>query len=58
MLPVHQPFKMPGRPVRVGGRPARVILSPMLGEHTEQVLSDWLGLSAQAVAALKADGAL
>jgi crotonobetainyl-CoA:carnitine CoA-transferase CaiB-like acyl-CoA transferase len=30
----------------------------MLGEHTEQVLSDWLSLSAQAVAALKAEGAL
>jgi len=30
----------------------------MLGERTEQVLSDWLALSAEAVAALKADGAL
>jgi len=30
----------------------------MLGEHTDQVLSEWLGLGAQAVAALKAEGAL
>jgi crotonobetainyl-CoA:carnitine CoA-transferase CaiB-like acyl-CoA transferase len=30
----------------------------VLGEHTEQVLSEWLGLSGEAVAALKADGAL
>jgi hypothetical protein len=30
----------------------------MLGEHTEQVLSEWLGLSARAVAALKAEDAL
>jgi hypothetical protein len=30
---------------------------PRAGRQTEQVLSDWLGLSAQAVAALKADGA-
>ncbi len=30
----------------------------MLGEHTEQVLSDWRGLRAQAVAALKTAGAL
>ena len=29
-----------------------------LWESTEQVLSEWLGLSAEAVAALKADGAL
>jgi len=56
--PVHRPFKMPGWPVRVDGRPTRVTSSPMLGEHTEQVLSEWLGLSAEAVAALKADGAL
>ena len=56
--PVHRPFKMPGWPVRVDGRPTQVKSSPMLGEHTEQVLSDWLGLSAQAVAALKAEGAL
>jgi len=27
-------------------------------KHTEQVLSEWLGLSAQAVEALKAEGAL
>jgi formyl-CoA transferase len=56
--PVHRPFKMPGWPVRVDGRPTRVTSSPMLGEHTEHVLSEWLGLSAQAVAALKAEGAL
>src|SRR5262245_59316933 len=56
--PVHRPFKMPGWPVRVDGRPTRLTSSPRLGEHTEQVLSDWLGLSAQAVAALKAEGAL
>ena len=57
-LPVHQPFKMPGWPVRVDGLPTRVTSSPMLGEHTELVVSDCLGLSAQAVAALKAEGAL
>ena len=56
--PVHRPFKMPGWPVRVDGRPTRVMSSPVLGEHSEQVLGDWLGLSAQAVAALKTDGAL
>jgi crotonobetainyl-CoA:carnitine CoA-transferase CaiB-like acyl-CoA transferase len=56
--PVHRPFKMPGWPVRVDGRPTRVTSSPVLGEHTDQVLSDWLGLGAEAVAALKADGAL
>ncbi len=56
--PVHRPFKMPAWPVRVDGKPTRVKASPMLGEHTNQVLSDWLGLNEAAVAALKADGAV
>ena len=34
--PVHRPFKMPGWPVRVDGKPTRVTASPVLGEHTEQ----------------------
>ena len=54
--PVHRPFKMPAWPVRVDGKASRVKASPVLGEHTEQVLSEWLGLNAQAVAALKSDG--
>jgi crotonobetainyl-CoA:carnitine CoA-transferase CaiB-like acyl-CoA transferase len=36
----------------------RVTASPVLGQHTEQGLSGWLGLSGEAGAALKADGAL
>src|SRR5262247_259248 len=56
--PVHRPFKIPAWPVRVDGKATRVKPSPVLGEHTDQVLSEWLGLSAQAVAALKAESAL
>ena len=56
--PVHRPFKIPAWPVRVDGKPARVTPSPVLGEHTEQVLSEWLGLNAQAVAALQSEGAI
>jgi crotonobetainyl-CoA:carnitine CoA-transferase CaiB-like acyl-CoA transferase len=55
---VHRPFNMPGWPrARRRWTDARHS-SPMLGEHTGQVLSDWLGLSGEAVAGLKADGAL
>ena len=54
--PVHRPFKMPGWPVRVDGKATRITSSPMLGEHTDQVLSDWLGLTAQAVAEMKREG--
>ncbi len=56
--PVHRPFKMPAWPVRVDGKAARLKTSPMLGEHTDQVINDWLGLNAAAIAALKMDGAL
>ncbi len=56
--PVHRPFKMPGWPVRVDGKATRITSSPMLGEHTDQVLSDWLGLTAQAVAEMKREGVI
>ena len=44
--PVHRPSKMPGWPVRVDGKVVRITSSPMLGEHTDKVLSDWLDLTA------------
>ncbi|HEY8288167.1 MAG TPA: CoA transferase [Acetobacteraceae bacterium] len=56
--PQYKPFKMPGWPVRVDGKPSRLTSSPVLGEHTEQVLGEWLGLNEAAVAALKAEGAV
>src|SRR5437867_313494 len=56
--PVHRPFKMPSWPVRVDGKATRITSSPMLGEHTDQVLSEWLGLSAQAVAEMKREGVI
>ena len=56
--PVHRPFRMPGWPVRVDGKATRITSSPMLGEHTYQVLTDWLGLTAQAVAEMKREGVI
>ena len=56
--PVHRPFKMPGWPVRVDGKATRVRASPMLGQHTEEVMSDWLGLNEAAVSELKTGGAV
>jgi len=54
--PVHKPFKMPGWPVRVDGKPSRVKASPVLGGHTAEVLGEWLGLDAAGVEALRAEG--
>jgi crotonobetainyl-CoA:carnitine CoA-transferase CaiB-like acyl-CoA transferase len=56
--PLHRDFKMPGWPVRVDGKPPAVTASPVLGEHTDTVLSEWLGLNRQAVAVLREDGAI
>jgi len=52
------PFKMPTWPVRVDGRPPRVKPSPLLGQHGAEVLTGWLGLGADDIAALKSDGVL
>jgi formyl-CoA transferase len=56
--PVHEPFKMPAWPVRVDGKATRLKASPVLGEHTEQVIGDWLGLNEAAVDELRTEGAL
>jgi crotonobetainyl-CoA:carnitine CoA-transferase CaiB-like acyl-CoA transferase len=56
--PVHRPFKMPAWPVRVDGAAVRLKASPMLGEHTDAVMSDWLGLNGAAVTALRQEGVL
>lgn len=55
--PIHRPFKMPAWPVRVDGKASRLKSSPVLGEHTGKVMSDWLDLNEAAVAALKEEGA-
>jgi crotonobetainyl-CoA:carnitine CoA-transferase CaiB-like acyl-CoA transferase len=47
--PTIGPFKMPGWPVRFGGRTPEVKPAPLLGQHTSEVLGQWLGLDAQAI---------
>jgi crotonobetainyl-CoA:carnitine CoA-transferase CaiB-like acyl-CoA transferase len=40
------------------GKPARLTPSPLLGEHSAEVLNDWLGIGAGDIAALKSEGVL
>jgi crotonobetainyl-CoA:carnitine CoA-transferase CaiB-like acyl-CoA transferase len=47
--PTIGPFKMPGWPVRFGGRTPEVKPAPLLGQHTSEVLGAWLGLDDQAI---------
>ena len=49
---------MPGWPVKMSGNDVPVECSPTLGQHTDEVLSDWLGLSGGEVAALRDKGAV
>ena len=54
--PTTGAIKMPAWPVRFDGAPPRVKPSPLLGEHTAEVLSRWLGMSSQEVETLRRDG--
>jgi formyl-CoA transferase len=46
-----------GNPIKLSDSPADVKRSPLLGEHTEEVLRDVLGYSADEIAAIKTSGA-
>ena len=53
--PTAGAFKMPAWPVRLDGAALPVSPSPLLGQHTDQVLGEWLGLNDAAVADLHAE---
>lgn len=54
--PTYGPFRMPAWPVRIDGRSPHVVPSPALGQHTDAVLSGWLGLGAAEIASLHGEG--
>jgi formyl-CoA transferase len=47
-----------GNPVKFSDSIAEVKRSPLLGEHTEEILKDVLGYSEAEVAAIRASGAI
>jgi formyl-CoA transferase len=47
-----------GNPVKLSDSPAEVRRSPLLGEHTDEVLEGVLGFSEAEIAELRASGAL
>lgn len=51
-------FPMLGNPVRLSDSPTEVVRSPLLGEHTAEVLGRLLGLGADDLAQLQRDGAI
>jgi crotonobetainyl-CoA:carnitine CoA-transferase CaiB-like acyl-CoA transferase len=53
------PIIVPTNPMRLHGLPkAPLIPSPTIGQHNAEIYGDWLGLSADEIAALKAEGAI
>jgi crotonobetainyl-CoA:carnitine CoA-transferase CaiB-like acyl-CoA transferase len=47
-------YVMSGWPVRFGGEPPAVKPAPLLGEHSGDVLGDWLKMDQSAIGTLKA----
>ena len=51
-------LRMPTFPVRFDGKPPKIAPAPLLGEHTNDVFADWLGMSEGDVEGLKKDGVI
>ena len=57
--PTAGAMRMVGPPIRLHGTPGEATApAPLLGEHTEEVLGKVLGYSAEAIAGLRAEGAI
>ena len=46
-----------GNPIKMSDSPVEVTRSPLLGEHTDEILGQVLGYSPEEIAAIKASGA-
>ena len=56
--PTRGPYLTVGNPIKLSDSPADVRRSPLLGEHTDEVLRDVLRYSDREIADIKASGAL
>ena len=57
--PVAGHLRMPGLPIKLSDTPGEVFrAAPLLGQHTEEILAELLGFSADRVAALRASHAI
>ena len=50
--PDRKNYAVPAWPVRHNGAPPTVKASPLLGEHSTQVLASWLGMSEREIEGL------
>jgi formyl-CoA transferase len=56
--PTRGRFRVPGCPIRLSSATAPTSPPPLAGQHTDEVLAEVLGLAPEAVAALRARGAV
>ena len=56
--PERGPYLTVGNPVKLSDSPSDVKRSPLLGEHTDEVLREVLGMDDGAIAQARADGAV
>jgi formyl-CoA transferase len=56
--PVRGKYLTVGNPIKLSDSPAKVERSPLLGEHTDEILKDVLGFKAAEIAEIKNSGAL
>ena len=56
--PDHGDIKLLGWPPRMSKSHVQITAPPLLGEHTDEVLAEDLGMSAREVDALRAEGVL
>ena len=56
--PTRGKYLSVGNPVKLSGSPVEVLRSPLLGEHTDEILSEVLQYSADEVESIRASGAL
>ncbi len=54
--PARGEFTMPGSPIQLSESPREYTPAPLLGQHTEDVLSSWLGYDAAQVEQLREQG--
>jgi formyl-CoA transferase len=56
--PTRGKYLTVGNPIKLSDSPCEVNRSPLLGEHTEEILTKVLGYSAAEVAEIKSSGAI
>ena len=56
--PTRGKYLTVGNPIKMSDSPSEVTRSPLLGEHTEEILRDVLGYSDQEIASIGASGAV